>query len=96
MEPPPPWLALQVSCIQNVIMILILMIGDRPLLVFTEWLAALAAEKQGEVMYCFRILTPDHDLQLHLFNCGEFINFLSEQGHAVQAPRTPLELTLLL
>ena len=24
--------------------------GDRPLLVFTEWLAALAAEKQGEVM----------------------------------------------
>ena len=23
--------------------------GNRPLLVFTEWLAALAAEKQGEV-----------------------------------------------
>ena len=67
LEPPPPWLALQVSCIQNVIMILILMTGDRPLLVFTEWLAALAAEKQGEVMYCFRILTPDHDLQLHFF-----------------------------
>ena len=27
-----------------------LKLGDRPLLVFTEWLAALAAEKQGEVM----------------------------------------------
>ena len=31
----------------------ILKLGDRPLLVFTEWLAALAAEKQGEVIIKF-------------------------------------------
>ena len=35
-----------------------LKLGDRPLLVFTEWLAALAAEKQGEVMIEHLFLAP--------------------------------------
>ena len=48
----PLWHALQACCIsQNTLNdVLQLNLGDRPLLVFTEWLAALAAEKQGEVM----------------------------------------------
>ena len=50
----PLWHALQACCIsQNTLNdVLQLNLGDRPLLVFTEWLAALAAEKQGEVMIC--------------------------------------------
>ena len=50
---PRLWLALQVAFINIVNDITYqLDLGDRPLLVFTEWLAALAAEKQGEVMIC--------------------------------------------